>query len=387
MTYGFSHGGAAPYALAARFSAYWPGCKPWIAFHPYGSDAYYQAIADEMAPLLLANTQVIAECGLEHWNTPGFMTGLLNIPFGKLMNYLPAGANINGLWLRSTAASQYLDRDPAYCLQSAHAHAVMQARFDTYNKGIKVIGLFGSQYTNDAVTATMINFSKTLGSPRVGGLQQRIPIGAIAQAPYIGTWAGNNTTWVNAATGNWGAPEIHCILRHANKYDMNIWSCYSSQYNRIKQYVGPAMAGQVNGLPALYSYEKGIGTVVPGGSVALHHDLWYHPEMAYSFKHQLLMDQIGDPTVPGSGTQLCALFAYQGMWGNGGGASIPIWQHQIYGQQASGNGAYNLYTTNQVAKDYPQRVGNGLCNDRFNQTVILPQLQDWFSKINYRSKN
>ena len=384
----YSKVGCLSYGFAARASSYWPGCKPWIPIHPYMQDSCYNAIADEMAPLLLANAEVIVECGDENWNSPGFLTGTINATYGRLLQYLPGGTTTNdGFWTTASSSPAVVSRAGVYAMRTAYGCRVLQARFDTYGKGIKVITMVGTQYTNYAVTSTIITFAKTLGTPGVSGLQQLIPIGAMAHAPYTGAVnaidgvAGVTfTNALNSAVGNWGAPEIHCLYRLRQKYCTVLWDAWSSQIAVLAGYGGPPANGQINGKPALYNYEAAVTTFSPTNFL-LNHDCWYHPEMYYSVIAMLQSQQDGDFTVPGSGAQLSCLFTWGGLWGNGGGGSVPVFNHTVYGSQPFGNGANNLYILTQVAKDYPQATGNGLCNDHQNQNVLVPALQTWWAGV------
>ena len=140
-----------------------------------------------------------------------------------------------------------------------------------------------------------------------------------------------------------------------------LWGFYSAQIAVIAGYVGPAMTGQVDGLPALYNYECGIATLDPNRSIPLQHDLWYHPEMHYSTRSDLQAQQDGDFRVPGSGAQLSCLFTWGGIWGNGLTFSVPIFNKTVFGSQPLGTGRqWNIYTTHRrYCRDHAQGTGNG----------------------------
>ena len=167
------------HGFAANMAAQWPGCACWIPIPPYASDAYLQAIADEMAPYLLANSTVVAECGLENWNFPSFPTGWASTFWGNLLNYYPSGTQINSHYQSQGAA---IDLHQAHCAIAGHAYDVLQNQFDTHNKGIKVQRLFGSQLGQAGKTDEILQFC-SIGA----GVSPAIPIGSIAIAPYLFT--------------------------------------------------------------------------------------------------------------------------------------------------------------------------------------------------------
>ena len=176
------------YGFFANLAAQWPGTAIWIPLMPYMSDACIQAIADEMAPFLRSGHTVIAEQGDEHWNIPGFQTGLIDQFYGNLLEYVEAGTSVNEFYAATGSALPNIDQ--AYTLISGHQHNVLQARFDTYNKGINVYRLFGSFYAGASTTSNILQFAVNLGTvgrenPR--GLQQQIPVSGVAIAPYIST--------------------------------------------------------------------------------------------------------------------------------------------------------------------------------------------------------
>jgi hypothetical protein len=185
------------YGFAANMAAQWPGCACWIPMGVYMSDACVQAIADEMAPYLLAGSTVILEQGLEHWNFPSFPTGWLNQYYATLMAYVPPNQVVN-TYFTNPASPGVLNRDYAYVLTAAHIHDVFKAQIDTHNKGIQVIRMFGA-FGADSVTAqNMVTFGQ--GTSTTPGITTPVPMGALCGASYesLPTQSGANTTLVSA---------------------------------------------------------------------------------------------------------------------------------------------------------------------------------------------
>ena len=365
-----------PYGLGAHMAAQFPGCACWIPLNGYASDACLQAIADEMAPFLLPNSSVVAERGLEHWNWPSFPGGWYDLFYGNLLAYVAAGTVVNDYYTapgtpgNNSAAlgggNPVALRDQAYALMTAHHHDVLQAQFDTHNKGIKVVRLFGGQWSNTTFTSNMVTFAKS------GSVTKSIPIGAIAVAPYMQPPSSTTYTAACSSTGgNWPCSLIHDFYRHYLKYSTSLIFDCTSQLAVINGNYTPDVtpyAGQTNGRPSLYCYEAQIQQIDPLDHAPLQHDLFYSPAMADTINTFLQMLQ-------DNGVSLANLYNLGGFWG--GGAEQQLWSVMIYGQQAYGDGSANLYTTAQGGSP-----GDGKCYDAFNQSVELPQVLAWFAVAN-----
>jgi Concanavalin A-like lectin/glucanases superfamily len=381
-------GSVCSYGFIAHMAALWPGCAAWIPIMPYSSDTLLQAIADEMAPYLLANSTVICESGLEHWNST-FPSGPYYSVFGNLLKYCPSLANVNSYYLNLAAsppnASAVLSRDAAYTLISGHQHDVLQAQFDTHNKGIKIYRLFGSQYPSTTVTPNMVSFAcGALGNSSSGGLQRHIPMSGVAIAPYMdspGSLANTDTTWRHACAtsgtspGSWPVGAIHDWYRYWLKYSSTNWGYLSNHAREVIVYTGPPAFGQNNGKPQVVAYEAAVEFVDPADGTALEHDLFYAPGMAYTFNAMLQGLQDGSPLVANSGLSLTALYHFGGDWG--GVTEQQLWSLIIYAFQGTGDGSTNQFTTTQGGSP-----GNGKCFDHQNVSVVMPQMQNWFAGAN-----
>ena len=389
QTYPSPGGTVIPYGLGAKMAATWPNCAVWIPIGPYMSDAGLQAIADEMAPYLRTGATVIPERGLEHWNYPSFDVGYYDNYYAALMAYVAAGTVVNQYYTApGTAGGNSIalgggagltGRDQAYTLLTAHQQDVLQAQFDTHNKGIKVVRLFGSQFTGDAFDQRMIGFGQT-GT----GITKPIPMGAIAVAPYTGATynvgGSVNLTYKAACSstgGNWPVAWIHDFYRHYLKYSYALINGFSTPLSTIATlYTNtdfPPLPGQTvdshgHGRPSLYCYEAQIQQMDPLDLAPLQHDCFYHPEMANTFNALLGCLQDG-------GVSLANIYSLGGLWA--GLSSQQLWSLMIYQQQAYGNGSANKFTTLQGGSP-----GDGTCYDIVNESVELPQVQAWFAVAN-----
>ena len=377
--------GVGSYTFYAKLAAQWPGCMLWVPIMPHMSVACLQTIADQMAAQLPANSVVICETGTEHWNYPNFYTGLYDITYGTAIQYLPAltpvGPGSDPYYI-TPASPATLSLDAAYTLLSANQHDVIQAQFDTWNKGLKVYRLFGSQWGGPGNAQAMISFAcGALGSPSTGGLQRNIPMSGVAIAPYVntpaggsgGVPAGSDTTWKTAVnTTLWPLGAIHDFYKHYLKYSNVLAYDFYTPQNLLAKYSGPAAVGQVNGKPGLVGYESAISQIDPANLAPLQHDLWYHPLMAKTANAFLQLLQDGPEPSSNQGMSLAIRENIGGIWG--GTVQQAPWGEVIWPGQAMGNGAGNLFETVQAGGN-----GGGECYDRQNETVTLPQLQAWWA--------
>ena len=365
--------GVGSYSFYARLAAQWPGCMLWVPIMPYMSVACLQYIADQMAAQLPANSVVACETGTEHWNI-GFRTGNYCIIYGNAIQYLPAltpvGPGPTPYYITPTSPAT-LPPDSAYTLLEANQHDIIQARFDTWNKGLKVYRIFGSQWNGSEIAQDMVNFAcGTLGSPSTGGLQRNIPMSGVCVAPYVDT--PTDTTWKTAVnTTLWPLGAIHDFYKHYLKYSSTLASSMSSQQVYLADYTGPTAVGQVNGKPGLVGYECAVSQIDPANAVTLQHDLWYHPLMANTANAFLQLLQDGPQPSSNQGMSLAMRENIGGVWGNNG---TSLWAEIIWQNQAQGNGSSNLFETVQAGGN-----GGGEWYDRQNETVTLPQLQAWWA--------
>ena len=373
----YQKGGVAPYAFFANLAAQWPGCDLHVPIAPHMTTACLQAIADEMAPYLLANSIVWCEQGDEHWNSP-FPLNVHNFVYGELLPFIDVGATLN--WPGSSAAPYYknqgavLGTDQTYALMSAQQHDILQAQFDTHNKGIKVGRFFGSQYGNNQVATNMINFGKESPDGSGNGVQRTIPMGGIAVAPYIQpnlSGVNNNapdsvyTAWALATGGAAPVPAILEWYKHLLKYSMTLNGFLSGAAAAIAGYGGPTgVAGQVNGKPASITYEGTLQQIDPSATAILEHDCFYHPDMVDCYTAYLQSLQDG-------GIYLATLFTLGGQWAN------QLWSIILYQQQQPGNGVGNLMGSTQGGSP-----GDGLCHDITNTSPELYSVRSWFAAAN-----
>jgi hypothetical protein len=381
-------GSVCSYGFIAHMAAIWPGCAAWIPIMPYSSDTLLQAIADEMAPYLLANSTVICESGLEHWNST-FPSGPYYSVFGNLLKYCPSLANVNSYYLNLAAGppngSAVLSRDAAYTLISGHQHDVLQAQFDTHGKGIKVYRLFGSQYPSTTVTPNMIGFAcGSLGNSSTGGLQRHVPMSGVAIAPYMdspGSAANTDTTWRHACAtsgtnpGSWPCNAIHDWYRFWLKYSLTNWGYLANHRNECNAYNGASAFGQVNAKPQVVAYEAAAEFIDPADGTFLEHDLYFSTGMAGTVDALLQALQDGSPLVANSGLSLCALYQFGGDWG--GVTEQQLWSLIIYAFQPLGAGLSNQFSTAQGGSP-----GTGKCYDISNQAPGMPRVQNWINAQN-----
>ena len=375
-------GGVAPYGFYANVASQWPGTKLLVPLMPYMTDACLQSIADEIAVNSLANATILFEMGDEHWNIPGFPTGLATTAFGRLMAFAPPLQAVNSYYTVPLSPT-VLNSDAAYTLLLAHQHDVIQAQFDTHNKGLHAGRMFGAFWVDDVYAANMVNFaSGALGNPSTGGLQQNIPMEYVAVAPYP---AGptDNVTWQQACAtggtnpGSWPVPIMLDLFRHYCKYTSGLWGLYSGNWQACQTYAGPTgYPGQTAGKPTLIGYECQLQNVDPHNVFGLEHDCFYHPAMADAWTACFGSMQDGSPLYPGSGLAFTCILQYGAEWGNASSLG-DLWSIQIYGAQLSGDGSGNLFTTAQGGSP-----ADGLCHDVSNVTVEGEQMKQWFAAAN-----
>jgi hypothetical protein len=375
-------GGTGPYGFYANLASQWPGTKLLVPLMPYMTDACLQSIADEIAVNSLANATVLFEMGDEHWNIPGFPTGLATTAFGRLMAFAPPLQVVNSYYTIPTTPVA-LNSDAVYTLLLAHQHDVIQAQFDTHNKGLHAGRMFGGFWVDDVYAQNMVNFaSGALGNPSTGGLQQNIPMEYVAVAPYPAGPTGN-VTWQQACAtggtnpGSWPVPIMLDFFRHYCKYTSGLWALYSSNWQACQTYAGPTgYPGQTAGKPTMIGYESQLQNVDPHNVFGLEHDCFYSPEMADAWTACFGSMQDGSPLYPGSGLAFTCIYTYGAEWGNGSSLG-DLWSIQVYGSQLSGDGSGNLFTTAQGGSP-----ADGLCHDVSNVTVEGQQMLTWFAAAN-----
>ena len=225
-------GGNAPYAFAANFLNLpgWSNTILWIAINPYMSDACLQAIADEMRRSCL-RMQLCGRRADLNRGTKDFRVGELSYPFAKLIGRLPPLTTVNPYYISTAGTSTALASTMAgYTLLMARCHDVMQARFDTYGKGIQIDRVFGSWVDNASYTTRIISFGGgTLGSPSTGGLQKNIPISTVVVDRYMDS--PTDAAWTaacSAAGGNLPIAQIHEYMRHYLAYTTTDQAYYTA---------------------------------------------------------------------------------------------------------------------------------------------------------------
>ena len=431
------------YGFAAHMAAQWPGCACWIPMGAYMSDACIEAIADEMAPYLLANSTVIVESGLEHWNFPSFPTGWYNQYYSSLMAYVPPNQVVNSHFT-TPATPTALNRDYAYTLTAAHMHDVFIARIATHNKGINVIRMFGSFIASSGTTNNMITFGQ--GTSATPGITQKIPMDGICVGYYqnLPTLGGANTTLVAACdptlalsgvtasvtagsqavttTASLSAGEIGQTWVLGSLSSTEVYAVLSG--SGTSWTISPAWQGPTSSGLAIYSSSLG-GNL----SVAQMHDIMRHCEKYSSVSTGYLVAHnatiAADYTGPGS---LPGLYGYE--WGynnidpfvrpqveqdldyspamiddlnanfelaqdngmvlvnyfNIGGArqGNQLYSAIYYQQQPQGDGSTNVYSTIQggAPPAGAPNGGYGLSTDAYNESVKLPTIRAWFAAAN-----
>ena len=359
--------GLAPYAFFANLAAQWEGCELWIPLPPHMSAACLQQIADDMAPYLLEGATVICEEGDENWNTSFPLYALTRL-YGNLIQYVEVGTEISNYF---ESPGRTLDSTEAYCVTSSQKHDILQAQFDTWNKGINVGRCIGSQFGGSNFTTEIISFCKT-GL----GVTSPIPIGLIPVAPYVNpNWNSGSidTTYQNWTTSSLGAANptaINAWFRHYLKYSTEFAAAIAQQTTALEAYDGPTgYACQIGNLPGNYTYEGSIQQIINPDAATkqlnpLQHDVFYNPGFAGSWNAwaQALQD---------GGLDVTTYFTLGGAWGE-------LWSAVIYQQQQPGDGSTNLYTSDQAG-------GDGYSHDYPNTSVALQQLRNWIAGANVPS--
>ena len=199
----------------------------------------------------------------------------------------------------------------------------------------------------------MIPAAQTLAS-NGGYLTAPIPMSYIGIAPYVGTPL-NDATFnaaVDPSGGNWSCTEILAWACHYFKYSAAFWETISSQITAIAPYGtngGPTgYTGQVDGLPALISYEGAMGGI--DGTDGQMRDLYYTPGPYPPYTgFQAVLNalfqscQDGDPRYPGGGFQE---FTYTAL-GGGFAPGNDLWNLVVWQGQSIGPGVDNAFCTAQ----------------------------------------
>jgi hypothetical protein len=362
-------GNTHPYGFTAAIAANWPGCKTFQPLMMRMSNACLQAIADEINANALPNSEHLFELYDECWSgAAGYSGNIIATVFGNLVGLLPPGstvasyANGNPIYKTPSTGSVALATYEAYPCRMAQMWDVIQARFDSHGRGLKVGKAIGFQWSWDVWAGVAVTFCNN----------NNIAFDYGMVAPYLDSPLPANATWATAceaAGGGWPVTLMFDVMRHYVKYATTIWPLYSSNYGHLQNYTVSSIK------PKLIGYEGQLQYVAPDGNsqlAALNHDAFYHPGIADVWNACIGSMQDGDPTVPGSGLQLVCLYGLCSAWGYSGKA---MWSTMIYGGQGIGDGSGNLMTA-------AQDGGDGLCHDISNVSVEVPAMQAWFAVTN-----
>ena len=394
---GGSSGNVWPYSMGASAATTWAGGIPWLPLMLYMSRSCVNAIIDEIISFLPANSILACEAGLEHWNIPGFLTGVIDGIFGRTVAYLPpltpvaTDASGNPYYLTPSTGGVNLSNDQAYCLMATQLYDFAQARLDSYGTGIKVLRIFGSGMNQPNVTSSMQAFCcGSLGSPSTGGLQKHIPVGAYVAANYQSGPTGN-TTWSHACAttgtnpGSLPVGLMNEFWRYWTLYSSSQATLFRQHTNTIAKYNGPTgYAGQVGSIPGFLGYEGGVTFIDPAqgsNGYGLDHDCFYHSSIADTVSAFFLSSGY-------LGMQGGCIFALTGNWAIGSGNKSVLWvlePYQLNQSQLSLDGSLNQFTTTQGGSP-----GDGLCHDLSftggsivgNVSVEMPALVAWFAGAN-----
>ena len=429
------------YGFAANMCAQYPGCICWIPVGPHMSISGCKAIAAEMAPYLLPNSQVLVEVGLENWNYPTFPTGWASTWYGNLIGYYPSGVQVNPYYKSQGYA---IDFYRAHVLMSVPIHDAFQQEFDTFGKGIKVIRLFGSFVDAvQKVSQATIQFACGQIDP---GVSPQIPMGALAPAYYLAS--PTDSVWATAAsnylTGNatvtHGSPTVTTASNQSAGEIGQTWQFpgdtsygfYTVQSGATNSWtISPPYSGSTLSLP-IVSTSK---TCFNCGEMLdfLRHYLKYSPsnKNLVTGHKSCIQTYYNGPTVDSQGRTyagqvngLPGLFAYEVEFQNpdpadkvylqrdllyhpemynlfnnmlqtwqeggmnlaniyslggfcGGGAAQQLWAAILFHDQTYGLGLNNKFVTPQGGLP-----GDFHGHDAENQAVQLQSIRDWFSLAN-----
>ena len=432
-------GNTMTYGFAANLCAQFPGCACWIPVGPHCSVALAKAIAAEMAPFLLPNSEVIVEMGLENWNFPSFPTGFATSWWGRLMAYMPSGTQINPYY---QSQGQVIDRYQSYAAMVAPIHDAFQQEFDTFDKNIKVVRFLGS-FVDGAVgvTQNMLQFASS-----GAGVSPQIPVGAVAPALYIippadSTWAaaangilpgtasvtsgspnvitsmnqaskeigqtwqfigdttygsytvvsGSTTSWqispsfggtsliaasvASTSQPNWSCAHMHDFVRHYLKYSSANRSLGTSQLSAIQSYSGPSVDSQGRSYAGQVNGKPGLFAYEAELQTP---DPNARPHLGIDLSYHPEQENSFNTmcqTWQDTGFDLANIYSLGGI--RGGNFFQQTWQMILFQQQQLGPGLTNLYITPQGG--YP---GDFRAHDAQNQAVQLYTFQNLMALLN-----
>ena len=238
-----------------------------------------------MASYLLKGATVICEEGDENWNT-SFSALCFTRLYGNLIQYVEVGTEISNCF---ESPGRTLDSTEAYCVTSSQKHDILQAQFDTWNKGINVGRCIGSQFGGSNFTTEIISFCKT-GL----GVTSPIPIGLIPVAL--------RESQLEFRQYRYNLPELDHVQFRApiqppsmpgsvitSNIQRNLRLRLPSRPRQFEAYDGPTgYACQIGNLPGNYTYEGSIQQIINPDAATkqlnpLQHDVFYNPGFAGSW--------------------------------------------------------------------------------------------------------
>jgi hypothetical protein len=259
--------GTIPVEACCRLANALPGCVPWFVLSMTASDAHVDAFADAVLAVLPTGRKARFELSNEVWNY-GYGAFVQNLIAGRL-------------------SGQGLDSWQTYAARAAAVHARIAAKFAAAGRPNDLIRVFGSWFTNPAMSREIIAYANA----------RKIPIDEIAIAPYRdfpaeSAWgiaaasvaSGDTRSFMSGTAWPWTMAMYHELWRHHVLYE-GLATGFLDGHNAI-------LDGYTTGpRPRLTAYEGGIQDAIPPwvGADNVHnstphdgltHDFFFSPDMA-----------------------------------------------------------------------------------------------------------
>ena len=363
---------SSPAQFGAIATSRLPGCAMYVNLAGSGTAAWHQYHMGLIAPPLVStDNEIWLEYGNEHWNTDFFMYPELYNMTGWTQ-YIPSGTSCFGGTYTSNSSTP-LQFDEAYALQAATAFEICKSELVSLGiSASRIRFIYGSSFSSNSTTNGVCSAIAAHG----------LPLGTVVIAPYqqidFSTSANNAfqpAGYPGGTPGNWPIAMICDWAKAAIAYGVDNWNIYASHGNALS-------AGMVLG-----AYEGGLTALVNASGVVhwqnLNEDMQNHPayyDLATAF---LMSEQLGDPTVPGSG--LVRSSWYTIWYQNIGSPGVPAYNISQGYQMPTGLGLSNKFTLAQggpTGGDGSRRSGfaSGI-GATGNEAPGIKALLDWNAAI------
>jgi len=365
-----------PYEFGAAFVKRLPNTALWCNLSAIGSDSLLQLCADKVCANIGTTNPIWIESGNEHWNEGSFVFTLGNwqTQQSNFTAYYPNGTN---LYTYYTAHGTRSFRDETYAINAAHQYKVFADR--CVSNGIPsgmIKRIYGSQYTNSAVTQGVGNAITTYN----------MPADYICVAPYQGLGgaeqlANNDSTIKNAFSppgypGNtpagWSVDAINDFFRYFMMFSLTNQGFWQGH----QQYLPAGVR--------LVCYEGAVDYLLPDSIVNyiwMGEDCLWHPSFYDLATAYFLFCQQGNPQTLNSGA---AALNYFILWcnisQNNIGLGPPFWRLIDGVAQPIGRGFNNRYMTMQGGQSGPDG-SHPYGYAQSNQSPGFQALLDWNNQL------